>query len=224
MAISSFTWPTSGIMISGRGSFLAFFTATAALRMARVWIFTKSGIIRPRRQPRRPSIGFCSCIDLIVASSSLSLAVALAPALVTLTSWSSRFGRNSWSGGSIRRMTTGRPDIAARMPSKSPCWSASSLAMAASNCLDGLLLLGGEGLTGGGLGLGASGDVGHEDRAAHDLEARALAEHVLGAAEADALGAVGARLSGLFRLVGVGPDLQACGPCRPIARTVWRSF
>ena len=31
---------------------------------------------------------------------------------------------------------------------------------------------------------------------------------MLGAAEADALGAVGARLSGFFRLVGVGPDLQ----------------
>ena len=73
---------------------------------------------------------------------------------------------------------------------------------------DGLLLLGGEGLAGGRLGLRAGGDVGHEDRAAHDLEARALAEHVLGAAQADALGAVGARLSGFLGLVGVGPDLQ----------------
>ncbi len=47
-------------------------TAICALRIARVWIFTKSGIISPRRQPRRPSIGFCSCSDLIVASSCLS--------------------------------------------------------------------------------------------------------------------------------------------------------
>ena len=50
----------------------AFLTAIWALRIARVWTFTKSGIISPRRQPRSPSIGFCSCIDLIVASSSLS--------------------------------------------------------------------------------------------------------------------------------------------------------
>ena len=38
----------------------AFLTAIWALRIARVWIFTKSGIISPRRQPRSPSIGFCS--------------------------------------------------------------------------------------------------------------------------------------------------------------------
>ena len=50
----------------------AFLTAIWALRIARVWIFTKSGIISPRRQPRSPSIGFCSCIDWIVARSSLS--------------------------------------------------------------------------------------------------------------------------------------------------------
>ena len=142
MAISSFTWPTSGIMISGRGSLPARFTATAALRIARVWIFTKSGIISPRRQPRRPSIGFCSCIDLMVARSSLSSSLAASPAFVTLTSCSSRFGRNSWSGGSIRRMTTGRPLIAARMPSKSPCWSTSSLAIAASNVATALGLVG----------------------------------------------------------------------------------
>ena len=38
----------------------AFLTAIWALRIARVWIFTKSGIISPSRQPRSPSIGFCS--------------------------------------------------------------------------------------------------------------------------------------------------------------------
>ena len=51
--------------------------------------------------------------------------------------------------------------------------------------------------------------------AAHDLEPLALAEHVLGAAEADALGAVAARLRGLLGLVGVGPDAQAADRRRP---------
>ena len=48
----------------------AFLTAIWALRIARVWIFTKSGIIRPSRQPRSPSIGFCSRIDSTTASTS----------------------------------------------------------------------------------------------------------------------------------------------------------
>ena len=92
---SSFTCPTSGIMILAIGLPPALRTAICALRIARVWIFTKSGIISPRRQPRRPSIGFCSCSDLIVASSSLSSSDAppCSSARVTLTSCSSRFGQ-----------------------------------------------------------------------------------------------------------------------------------
>ena len=58
------------------------------------------------------------------------------------------------------------------------------------------------------LGLGPRRDVRDEDRATHDLEALALAEHVLGAAQADALRAVAAGHRGLFGLVGVGPDLH----------------
>ena len=41
-------------MIFGDRSPPAFLTAIAALRIARVCILTKSGIISPRRQPRRP--------------------------------------------------------------------------------------------------------------------------------------------------------------------------
>ena len=70
-------------------------------------------------------------------------------ARVTLTSCSSRFGRNSWSGGSMSRMTTGRPSIARKMPSKSPCWRTSSLAIAASKVGDGLGFVGVERLAGG---------------------------------------------------------------------------
>ena len=78
-----------------------------------------------------------------------------------------------------------------------------------------LALVGRERLAGGDLGLGAGGHVGHEDRATHDLQPLALAEHVLGAAEADALGAVAAGLCGLLGLVGVGPDLHAADLVRP---------
>ena len=59
------------------------------------------------------------------------------------------------------------------------------------------------------LGLGAGRGVGHEDRTAHDLEPFALAEHVLGPAQADALRAVAPREGRLLRLVGVRPDLHA---------------
>ena len=142
---SSFTWPTSGIMILAMGLPPARRTATWALRMARVWIFTKSGIMMPRRQPRRPSMGFCSCIDLMVASSSRVLgADAASPARVTLTSCSSRLGRNSWSGGSMRRMTTGRPSMALKMPSKSPCWRRLELGHGGVEGGDGLGLVSGE--------------------------------------------------------------------------------
>ena len=91
--------------------------------------------------------------------------------------------------------------------------------MAASNVASASALVGRELLAGGDLGLGAGGHVGHEDRAAHDLEALALAEHVLGAAEADALGAVAAGLRGLLGLVGVGPDSHAAdlvGPAQDL--------
>ena len=192
-------------------------TAIWALRIARVWIFTKSGIISPRRQPRRPSIGFCSCSDLIVASSSLSSSEAppCSSARVTLTSCSSRLGRNSWSGGSISRMTTGSPSIALKMPSKSPCWRTSSLAIAASKVATASCSSAVSVSPAARLALARVAMVRDEDGAAHDLEAVALAEHVLRAAQADALGAVAAGLGGLLGLVGVGPDAHAADPVGP---------
>ena len=76
-------------------------------------------------------------------------------------------------------------------------------------------VVGVQGLAGGTPVLGPRGGAGHEDGAAHDLEPVALAEHVLGAAEADALGAVAARLGGLLWLVGVGPDAHAADAVSP---------
>ena len=55
-------------------------------------------------------------------------------------------------------------------------------------------------------GLGPGGLARDEDRVTHDLQSLALAEHVLGAAQPDALRPVAAGLGGLLGLVGVGPD------------------
>jgi hypothetical protein len=59
--------------------------------------------------------------------------------------------------------------------------------------------------------LGGLGD----DHLADGADAVGLEEHVLGAAEADALGAEGGRLRGVVRRVGVGADLQAAELVRP---------
>ena len=85
---------------------------------------------------------------------------------------SGRFGRNSCSGGSSSRIVTGRPAIASKRPSKSSCWSGSSSASASRR---------------------SSVAVGHDHRPHLGL-AVVGHEHVLGAAQADALGAELARL------------------------------
>ena len=89
-------------------------------------------------------------------------------------------------------MVTGRPSIASKMPSKSERWSFSSSSSAASS---------------------STAAVG-EDQALHDRQAVAE-EHVLGAAEADALGAELARHLRVVGQVGVGAHLQRAGTRRP---------
>ena len=56
--------------------------------------------------------------------------------------------------------------------------------------------------------LAAAGFVLGENHFAHRLDPVAFEEHVLGAAEADSLGAEVSRHFGVFRRVGVGPDAQ----------------
>ena len=68
---------------------------------------------------------------------------------------------------------------------------------------------------GGELGLRPGRDVRDEDRATHDLQAIAFAEHVLRAAQADALRAVAPGHRRLFGLVRVGPDLHPADVVRP---------
>ena len=61
IASNSCTAPTSGTMISTRGTLPALCSSAAASRIARTCISNSPGMTRPSRTPRRPSIGFCSC-------------------------------------------------------------------------------------------------------------------------------------------------------------------
>ena len=70
VSASSFTWPTSGIMISGSGVLPSAATRAAPARMARVCIRTMSGIRMPSRTPRMPSMGLTSRIASTACSSS----------------------------------------------------------------------------------------------------------------------------------------------------------
>ena len=76
-----------------------------------------------------------------------------------------RGGRNSCSGGSSRRIVTGRPAIASKISSKSACWNGQQP-------------------------VERSAPVGfavRQDHLLHDRQPLVAEEHVLGAAEADAL-------------------------------------
>jgi hypothetical protein len=95
-------------------------------------------------------------------------------------------GTNSCSGGSSRRMVTGRPSISRNSPSKSPRWIGSSLARA--------------------LRRPASSSA--KDHFAHRADAVALKKHVFGAAKSDTRGAEFAGHHGFFRRVGVGAHFQ----------------
>ncbi len=81
-------------------------------------------------------------------------------------------------------MVTGRPAIARKRPAKSSRWKGSIFANAASRV----------------------GRVLGHDHFAHLGDV--IEEHVLGAAQADALGAEGDRLGGLVGQVGVGANPQ----------------
>ena len=85
--------------------------------------------------PRVPSIGFVSCSECTRSSVLLELLEVVASARCARArprcATSSTPGRNSCSGGSSRRIVTGRPAISSKRPSKSCCWSGSSSSSAA---------------------------------------------------------------------------------------------
>ena len=93
-------------------------------------------------------------------------------------------GRNSWSGGSSRRIVTGRPSMIVNSSTKSARCIGRSLSSAARR----------------------AGLVVGEDHLAHRDDAILLEEHVLGPAEADALGAEGERGPRVGRRLGIGAD------------------
>ena len=110
------------------------------------------------------------------------------PSSLATSAWPlSSCGRNSCSGGSSVRIVTGRPFMARNMPSKSLPLERQQLGQ---RLLAVLRRLG-------------------QDHLAHLLDV--VEEHVLGAAQADALGAEGDRLRRLVGLVGIGADARACG-------------
>ena len=125
---------TSGIMISALGSLPRARSAQAASAIARTWRANRPGRTKPKRTPRRPSIGFCSdkrftsCRSATFDSSTAPRSLARA----TSTASSVRSGRNSCSGGSINRMVTGNPSMASRTSVKSAICSGSNAASAAS--------------------------------------------------------------------------------------------
>jgi hypothetical protein len=120
--------------------------------------------------------------------------------MATSTIRSSRLGRNSCSGGSSVRMTTGKPSMAVNRPAKSLRCMGRSLA---GPC--------------GGL------FVARQDHGLHVLDAVLGEEHVLGAAQADAFGAELAGGLGVARDVGIGAHAELAaelvGPLHELQRT-----
>ena len=152
----------------------------------------------PRRTPRVPSIGLVSassCTRLSVRSSSSRSSDCSIRARSVSRSTSSRWGRNSCSGGSSRRIVTGSPRISSNRPSKSCLLERQELVERRAP----LVLL-----------------LGHDHPAHLRLAVRGH-EHVLGAAEADPLGAELARLGGVLGGVGVRAHARACA-ARPPSR------
>mmetsp|Transcript_8935 Transcript_8935/g.13332 ORF Transcript_8935/g.13332 Transcript_8935/m.13332 type:complete len:379 (+) Transcript_8935:733-1869(+) len=123
----SATVPTRGTMIWGCGSLPRAFTSKAASTMALVCIAVISGEVIPRRHPRSPSMGLSSLMCSMTASSCSTLMPTVAA-----TAGSGWEGRNSWRGGSRRRMVTGSPVMASKMPSKAVLWSGRRSARARS--------------------------------------------------------------------------------------------
>ncbi|MNS58099.1 hypothetical protein D3C72_910060 [compost metagenome] len=130
------TWPTSGIMTSGCTSTPSRFSSQAASKIARTCISLISGKVRPNRQPRRPIMGLDSWRRWTSRKSrsrreSRMGSSPLTRRTATSAISSSCLGRNSWSGGSSRRIVTGNPAMAWKMPRKSSRCIGRSLSRAA---------------------------------------------------------------------------------------------
>jgi hypothetical protein len=171
-------------MISGLTLMPSFCTSMAASKIARACMAEISGKRMPRRQPRRPSIGLNSC-------SSATRRVTFSTGTPSLLASSA-----CWSCGVRQELVQGRIEEAdGRGQAVERAEDAGEVAPLIGQQL-------GDGGFAAFLGVG-------QDHLAHRVDAVALEEHVLGAAEADALGAERHRVGDLVGLVRVGADLQA---------------
>ena len=177
-------------MISGFGSPPPLRHSAAASAIARTCIANRPGITRPRRTPRRPSIGFCSCIRRTAVSST--------------PSWPGsspvRLGDRHLRGQLLQR----RQELVQRRVDEP---DGHRQPVHRRQDLDEVGALqrqqGGQG------GVALVVVVG-QDQPFDQLTAVAE-EHVLGAAQADTLGAEAAGAGGVGAGVGVGPHLQPAG-------------
>ena len=170
---SSSRCPTSGIMISGLSAAARLHPdAGAASRIARDLHLVDLGIGDPEAAAAvaEHRVELVQRRSMRGSSSPAGIAHRVGRAR---RAPSRPCGRNSWSGGSRSRMVTGSPSSPRKIPSKSSRWSGRSLASA----------------------LARARSVVGEDHLAHGGDALLVEEHVLGAAEADALGAEGLRRS-----------------------------
>src|SRR5438552_1157418 len=97
----------------------------------------------PSRQPRWPSIGLASWSErtFAIICSSRSRPMWCASRRVYSSRRSVYLGRNSWSGGSRRRIVTGSPSIARKIPMKSSRWNGRSFFTAAWRAAESVAMI-----------------------------------------------------------------------------------
>src|SRR5438034_333533 len=97
----------------------------------------------PSRQPRWPSIGLASWSErtFAIICSSRSRPMWCASRRVYSSRRSVYLGRNSWSGGSRRRIVTGSPSIARKIPMKSLRWNGRSFFTAAWRAAESVAMI-----------------------------------------------------------------------------------
>ena len=191
LILSSFTWPTSGIMISGTTFRPSLLSWHAASMMARACISVISGYVMPRRTPRWPSIGLNSCSCSTRASSfcfSSSSAARLAGRFEPrdldhqVLALRQELVQRRVDGADRHRRAVHRLEDAVEV-----------LALQRQELVERRATI---------------RLVVRQDHPLHDRDAPLAEEHVLGAAQPDAAGAERVRELGLIRQVSVGADAE----------------
>ena len=193
-------------MISTRGSRPSFFTLAAASQIARTCIAYRPGLTMPSRTPRRPSIGFASWSSFTFCSTRFCSDDVLAALLAERD----LDGQTDLVRQELVQRRVQEPHRHRKTAHGAEDADEVLALEREQDVVRGLLL---------GLGL-------REDHLLHGLDALRAQEHVLGAAQTDALGAALARVRRLVGRVGVrahahAPDRRPPEPSTP--RTPSRS-